>query len=208
RKLCLVVPVARACYDLRIRLFTWEVIMTRKPGVLPLAITGACIALCVVLPLAFHAIPNAGNVFSPMHIPVLLCGLICGWPFGLACGILGPLLSSLITGMPPQAFLLPMAVELAVYGLATGFLMRWVHTGSNYADLYICLIAAMLLGRVIAGLARGLILSPGNLTMAAWASGYFITSLPGIAIHLALIPALVMALMRARLIPARYPGRA
>ena len=173
-----------------------------------LVLTALFLALGLVLPFLTGQIPEIGGMLLPMHIPVLLCGLICGWPFGLACGVLTPLLSSLITGMPPQAFLLPMAVELAVYGLATGFLMRWVHTGSNYADLYICLIAAMLLGRVIAGLARGLILSPGNLTMAAWASGYFITSLPGIAIHLALIPALVMALMRARLIPARYPGRA
>lgn len=181
--------------------------MTRKRGVLPLALTGVCIALCVVLPLAFHAIPNGGSVFSPMHIPVLLCGLLCGWPFGLACGILGPVLSSLITGMPPQAYLPPMVVELAVYGLVTGLLMRWVRTGNTYGDLYICLIAAMLLGRVIAGLARGLIFAPGQLTMAAWAGGYFITSLPGIAIHLALIPALVMALMKARLVPARYPGR-
>lgn len=43
-------------------------------------ITAVCIALSVVLPQAFHAIPNAGAVYSPMHIPVLLCGLICGGP--------------------------------------------------------------------------------------------------------------------------------
>ncbi|MDD4080842.1 MAG: ECF transporter S component [Eubacteriales bacterium] len=182
--------------------------MLNKSGVLPLAITGVFIALCVVLPLAFHAIPNAGSIFSPMHIPVLLCGLICGWPYGLACGVLGPVLASLITGMPPQAFLLPMVVELAVYGLVTGLMIRLVRTGSAYKDLYISLVSAMLLGRVVAGLARGLIFAPGQLTIAAWASGYFVTSLPGIAIHLALIPALVFALMKARLIPARYPGRA
>ena len=58
-------------------------------------ITAACIALCVILPMAFHAIPNGGSIFSPMHIPVLLCGLICGPLFGLLCGIAGPCLSSL-----------------------------------------------------------------------------------------------------------------
>lgn len=53
-------------------------------------ITAVCIALCVVLPMTFHTIPNAGKIFCPMHIPVLLCGLICGWPYGLLCGIAGP----------------------------------------------------------------------------------------------------------------------
>ena len=65
-----------------------------------LVLTAFCIALCIVLPMAFHAI-GAGATFLPMHIPVLLCGLLCGWPFGAACGLIGPLLSSLLTGMPP-----------------------------------------------------------------------------------------------------------
>lgn len=182
--------------------------MNRMSGVLSLAITGACIALCVVLPLAFHAIPNAGSIFSPMHIPVLLCGLICGCPFGLVCGLLGPFLSSVITGMPPQAYLPPMMVELAVYGFVAGLMMRLVRTGKSLLDLYISLTVAMLLGRVVAGLARAWIFAPGQLTMAMWASSYFVKSLPGIAIHLALIPAVVLALMKARLIPARYPGNA
>ncbi len=68
-------------------------------------ITAICIALCVVLPQAFHAIPNAGSIYLPMHIPVLLCGLVCGWPYGLLCGLAGPLLSSLFTGMPAAAYL-------------------------------------------------------------------------------------------------------
>ena len=63
-----------------------------------LVITAFCIALCIVLPMAFHAI-GAGATFLPMHIPVLLCGLLCGWPFGAACGLIGPLLSSLLTGI-------------------------------------------------------------------------------------------------------------
>ena len=89
-------------------------------------ITAACIALCVVLPTAFHAIPNAGSILSPMHIPVLLCGMICGWPMGLLCGIAGPVMSSLITQMPSFAYLPSMLVELAVYGLITGLAMKTV----------------------------------------------------------------------------------
>ena len=63
-------------------------------------LTALCVALCVVLPMTLHAIPKGGVLFSPMHLPVLLCGLVCGAPFGLVCGILGPLVSSLLTGMP------------------------------------------------------------------------------------------------------------
>ena len=68
-------------------------------------ITAVCIALCVVLPMAFHSIQNAGAIFCPMHIPVLLCGLLVGWPYGLLCGLAGPLLSSLLTGMPAMGYL-------------------------------------------------------------------------------------------------------
>lgn len=170
-------------------------------------VTAVCIALCVVLPQAFHAIPNAGSIYSPMHIPVLLCGLIGGWQYGLLCGIAGPLLSALFTGMPPVVMLPAMMVECTVYGLVTGLLMKLVHTKSTIADLYISLIGAMLLGRIVAGAAKALIFSPGSLSLATWATSYFVTALPGIIIHLALLPVIVFALMKARLIPARYPAK-
>lgn len=169
-------------------------------------ITAVCMALCVVLPLAFHAVPNAGSIYLPMHIPVLLCGLICGWAFGLACGVVGPLLSSLLTGMPPAAVLPAMMIELAVYGIVAGLGMALVRTKKLSADLYISLIAAMLVGRIIAGAAKALIFAAGSMTMAAWATSYFVTSLPGIVIQLILIPAIVIALEKARLIPLRYPA--
>lgn len=100
-----------------------------------LTVTALCAALCVVLPMAFHAIPEGGSLFSPMHIPVLLCGLCCGPLWGLCCGIIGPLLSSAITGMPMAAYLPPMLVELAVYGLCCGLGMRLIRTKSLYAAL-------------------------------------------------------------------------
>jgi len=170
--------------------------------------TAACIALCVVLPMAFHSVQNAGSIFGPMHIPVLLCGLVCGWPFGLLCGIVGPLLSSLITGMPPMAYLPPMMVELAVYGLVCGLMMQLVRSKNAFADLYISLITSMLAGRIVAGIAKALIFAVGKITMAAWVTSYFVTALPGIVIQLALLPAIVFALMKARLIPERYPKKA
>ncbi|NLH02325.1 MAG: ECF transporter S component [Clostridiales bacterium] len=171
-------------------------------------ITAVCIALCVVLPLAFHAVPNAGPTYCPMHIPVLLCGLICTWQYGLLCGLAGPALSSLFTGMPPVAYLPSMMVELAVYGTLCGVMMELVKTKKVYADLYISLAVAMLGGRIVGGLAKALIFARGEYSIAAWATGYFVTSLPGIIIQLALIPSIVFALMNSKLIPERYPKAA
>ena len=165
--------------------------------------TAVCAALCIVVPMAFHSIPNAGVVFLPMHIPVLLCGLACGWPFGLICGLIGPLLSSVITGMPPAAMLPSMMVECATYGAAAGLLMRYLRTGNLMADLYLSLIPAMLAGRVISGIAKALILAPG-MTFSAWVAASFVTALPGIVIQLVLIPVILLALTKAKLMPKRY----
>lgn len=166
--------------------------------------TAVCSALCVVVPMAFHTIPNAGVVFLPMHIPVLLCGLICGWPHGLICGLIGPLLSSVITGMPPAAMLPSMMVECAVYGLVTGLMMRYVRTRCAVADLYISLVSAMILGRVVAGVAKSLIFSPGTAPFA-WVTTSLVAGIPGIVIQLVLMPTIVFALTQAKLLPRRYP---
>ncbi len=168
-----------------------------------LVTTALCIALCIVLPVAFHAIPNAGSVLSPMHIPVLLCGLTCGWGWGLLCGILGPFFSSVIMQMPPLAYLPGMMLELAVYGLVTGIMMQFVHTKKFYADLYLSLFTAMLLGRVASGAANALIFSAGSYSFGIWASAYFVQGIPGIIMHLVLIPSIAAALEKAKLIPKR-----
>ncbi|MCL2372673.1 MAG: ECF transporter S component [Defluviitaleaceae bacterium] len=183
-----------------------------------LVVTAMLIALCVVLPMAFHAIPRAGSIILPMHIPVLLAGLICGWKFGLIAGVAGPFLSSVLTGMPPMGVANLMMIELGVYGLVAGLLAHWVHTKIASLDLYISLIGAMLVGRVVAGIAQAMYFFGGALfagrytdgvyatyTLALWTASYFVTSLPGIVIQLAFIPSVVLALERERVIPLRYP---
>lgn len=165
-----------------------------------LILAALCVALGVVLPLAFHTIANAGSIFLPMHIPVLLCGLICGWPYGLACGVLAPLLSSVFTGMPPMAYLPSMLCELAVYGFVSGLLMRQIKTGKLLVDLYLSLVAAMLAGRLVFGLLNALIFRAGSYSLVIWTTASFITALPGIVIQLAVIPVLVLALKKSRLI--------
>lgn len=165
-----------------------------------LILAALCVALGVVLPIVFHSIANAGSIFLPMHIPVLLCGLICGWLFGLACGIATPLLSSLITGMPPVAFLPSMLCELAVYGLVSGLLMRWIKTKRLVLDLYLSLIGAMLAGRLVFGLLNALVFRAGAYSLPVWTAAAFVTALPGIVIQLVIVPMLVLALKKAKLI--------
>ena len=161
-------------------------------------------AMCVVLPLAFHSVPDGGSIFLPMHIPVLICGMICGWPYGFICGLLGPLLSCLLTGMPPLAYLPSMMVECAVYGMVTGLMLKFVRTGKLYGDLYLALVVAMVAGRVVSGVAKALIFSPG-ITMSYWITASFITALPGIVVQLVAVPLLVGMLMKTRYLPLRYP---
>lgn len=170
-----------------------------------IVICAMCIALCYVLPIAFHSV-GLGSALSPMHIPVLLCGTVCGGGYGALCGILGPVLSSLLSGMPPMILLTRMIPELCVYGLSCGLMMRFVRTGSTLVDLYISLTAAMLAGRIAGGIASVIFytFTSGVYSVALWVSGYFVEAIPGIAAQLVLIPLLVLTLEKARVIPGRY----
>ena len=169
-----------------------------------LCLTAVFIAMCVILPMAFQSV-GLGSTFAPMHIPVLMCGLVCGGGYGLLCGMIGPVLSSVLTGMPGTAMLVSMVPELMTYGLVTGLLMGKVKTGKLYADLYICLGAAMILGRVVAGIAKMLLYMGGEgYSIGVWISAHFVTAAPGIICHLVVIPILVSTLMRAKLLPKRY----
>ncbi len=179
--------------------------LNKKQSVKAMCLCAVCIALCIVLPMAFHGI-GMGPVFLPMHIPVLLCGLLCGWFYGAICGILGPVLSSLLTSMPPAPVLVSMVPELCVYGLVSGLLIRAVRTKSVYANLYTALIGAMLAGRLVGGMAKALFLFSGGkpVVFQTLVAGYFVTSWPGILIQLVLIPTLVFALMKSRVVPEHF----
>ena len=160
-----------------------------------LVFAALCTAIGVVLPQAFHMIPNAGSIFLPMHIPVLFCGLVCGPVYGAACGGAACLLSHLLTGMPPAAVFPGMICELIVYGLVAG-LMSMLLKNRNIGTIYIELIVAMLAGRVVSGILNALIFRAGAYSMQAWITASFVTALPGIAIQLVLIPVLVSRLKK------------
>ncbi len=169
-----------------------------------LVLAALLLALGVVLPAATHSIPNAGSVLLPMHIPVLLCGLTCGWQYGLTCGLLAPALSHLITGMPPAAVLPSMACELAAYGLISGLSTRFIHMGKRMVDLYLQLIASMLIGRAVYGAMNALVFRAGAYSMEVFLTAAFVTAMPGIIIQLILLPMLVLALEKARVLEVPY----
>lgn len=171
-------------------------------------LAAVCIALCCVLPPVFH-MAGLGAPFSPMHLAVLLCGLLCGWPYGLFCGVAGPLLSSLLFGMPLSVQLVYQIPEHLVYGLVSGLLYGNIKTGRMLPDTYLALIPAMLLGRLVggAGQAAFYLSTARAYSVSVWASAYLVGTLPGVVLQLVLMPLLLVVLTKAGLVPRRYPKK-
>ena len=152
-----------------------------------LTISAMFLAVGIILPMAFHSFgPNAGATFLPMHLPVLLCGFLCGPAYGAFIGVLTPLLSSFLTGMP---VLVPtgiaMVFELSCYGCLSGLLLKHCH-------LYVALILTMLAGRIVNGILLSFMGKAYTLTIFLTVS--FITAIPGILLQLLLVPLLVKAI--------------
>lgn len=170
-----------------------------------LIISAMLLAIGLVLPFLTGQIQQIGNMLLPMHIPVMLCGLICGWQYGLAVGFILPLMRSFLFGMPvifPNA--VAMAFELCTYGFVIGFLFtnaRWQCVRS----LYRCLIISMLSGRIVWGIVQAVLLGMGEngFTIGMFVSGAFLNAIPGIIAQLILIPAIMLALDKTHLVPMK-----
>lgn len=160
-----------------------------------LVLSAMFLALALLLPFLTGQIPEIGSMLLPMHIPVLLCGFFCGAPYGLAVGVLSPLLRSVLFGMPPMfPFAIAMAFELAVYGLMTGVLYKRFPKKIPY--IYLTLVISMIAGRIVWGAVSFALygLSGTAFTMEIFMAGAILKAMPGIAIQLVLIPILVMVL--------------
>ena len=174
------------------------VISLKNPQIRKLTYSALCLALCMVLPFLTGQIPQIGSALSPMHIPILLAGFLCGPWWAMAAGAVAPVLRFALFGMPP---LFPtgaaMCFELAAYGLVCGLL--YARLPKRPRSIYIALITAMLAGRVVWGCAMVLLLSGGSapFTWAAFLAGAFVNAVPGIIVHILLIPLIVMALRKA-----------
>ena len=157
------------------------------------------LALAYIMPFLTGQIPEIGSMLCPMHIPVLLCGFICGWPWGLLVGFLAPLLRSVTLGMPP---LFPtavcMAFELAAYGAVAGILYQVFPKKKGF--IYCALLGAMVIGRLVWGTAMVVCMgiTGGSFGFSAFLAGAITNAIPGIIIQILLIPILVMALEKAK----------
>ena len=166
-----------------------------------LVYAAACLALALVLPFLTGQIPTIGKMLSPMHIPVFLCAFLCGWPWGLLVGFVAPLLRSLLFGMPaffPGAC--AMAFELATYGCLSGLLYRLLPRRKS--SVYAALLLSMVAGRVVWGLARYIFagLQGSSFPFSAFIAGAVTNAIPGIVLHIVLIPLIIFALERSDMI--------
>ena len=158
------------------------------------------LAMSYVMPFLTGQIPEIGSMLCPMHIPVLLCGFICGWPWGLAVGFTAPLLRSFALGMPP---LFPtaicMAFELAAYGASSGLLRKILP--KKKISIYISLFVSMLVGRIVWGCAMLVCMgiNGGAFTFTAFIAGAFTNAIPGIIAQIVLVPIIVMVLEDAKI---------
>ena len=168
-----------------------------------LAVTAMLFAVGMVLPFFIGQIPAIGKMLLPMHIPVLLCGFIVGWQYGALIGFLLPIVRGLVFGMPPMyPNAVAMAFEMAAYGFVSGYLYshaRWQCTKM----LYISLVTAMLAGRIVWAFAEVILLGIGGniFTWKMFAAGAFLNTIPGIIVQLTLIPLIMVALRRAKVVP-------
>ena len=150
------------------------------------------LVLAFVMPFLTGQIPQIGSMLCPMHIPVLLCGFLCGGSWGLIVGLIAPVLRSVLIGMP---VLFPMAVcmslELGTYGFVAGILYEKLVKGKW--SIYISLISAMILGRIVWGIAMFVCMGFDSTKFGfdAFLSGAITMAIPGIIVQIVLVPIIV-----------------
>lgn len=177
----------------------------KKTSVQRMALSAMLMALGLVLPFFTGQIPQVGNMLLPMHLPVLVCGLLCGWKHGMAVGAILPLLRSVLFGMPvlyPKA--VAMAFELAAYGALGGYCYAKSHWKCIVA-LYRALGVAMIGGRMVWGAVMVVLMGLGgnSFTWKLFLAEAFLNAIPGILLQLLFIPGLMLTLNRTGMVPIR-----
>ncbi len=166
-----------------------------------LILSALCLAIAMYLPFLTGQIQTIGNVLCPMHIPVFLCAYICGWKWAAAVGLVSPFLRYAAFGMPPiMPIGIGMAFEMMTYGIVAGLLYKILP--KKTLNIYVSLIISMIAGRIVWGIARLVIAGvvADAFTWQMFISGALLTAVPGIILHIILIPIIVMALRKAKLI--------
>ncbi len=166
----------------------------KKNKLFKLVLAALFFALAYLMPYLTGQISEIGSMLCPMHIPVLLCGFICGAPWGLAVGFIAPLMRSVLTGGFPPMFptALCMAFELAAYGAVSGLMHKILPRKKLY--IYCSLIVSMIVGRIVWALAMLTVLGINgkSFTFSAFLSGAVTNAIPGIIVQIVLVPIIVM----------------
>lgn len=168
-------------------------------------ITAVCTALCVVLAMAFRALPGGGAIYGPLILPVLLCALVCGAGRGSLCAMLGVTLSAVINGSPTAALFVPVMCECVCCGASAGLVAGRATFGERAT--YAAVPTGLIVGRIAGGVVEAVLFAPDMPALAVWATGYFAASLPGLIVMLVLVPALVRALAVSSVIPTANPAK-
>lgn len=183
---------------------------TKKFDVRLLIIAALMLALAILLPQVFGRVQFLGTKFLPMHIPVLLCGFLCGVRYGALCGAAAPLMCSLLFGMPPFfPMAVSMTVELCAYGAASGVvrtLIAYKPHKFKLVLLYASLIGVMVVGRIAYGITMLIITAVQGeaYTFGIFISASVLSAIPGIILQLILIPLVLAFLSKSGVIKERY----
>lgn len=166
-----------------------------------IVLSGLFLALGLLLPFVTGQVPEIGNMLLPMHIPVLICGYVCGWHWGLVIGFITPLLRSVMFGMPmmvPKAIC--MAFELMAYGMMSGLVYQRMR--HKRWKIYISLLTAMVSGRIVWGIVAALVYGLLGIAFGVeiFVAEALINALPGIILQLLLIPGLIYTLEKAGIV--------
>ena len=178
----------------------------KNKSLLNILLSAMFLAIALILPFLTGQIKEFGSMLLPMHIPVMLCGLVCGWQYGLTIGAIAPLLRSAVVGMPvmfPSA--IAMAFELATYGVVIGILFqkaRW----KCIKSLLRCLIISMVAGRVVWGIVQCILLGLGKngFTISMFVTSAIVKAIPGIILQLLLIPTVMLMLGKTHLVHIKH----
>lgn len=174
--------------------------MKKQNDLVNLALAAMFLALAYVTPFLTGQIPQIGSMLCPMHIPIILCGFICGAPWGLVVGFVAPLIRSLTLGMPPlYPVAFAMAFELAAYGFISGILYRIFPKKNSY--IYCSLIISMIIGRLVWGAVQFICMGfdASKFGFSAFWAGAVTNALPGIVLQIILIPIVIMLLRKSKI---------
>lgn len=173
-----------------------------KIKTIDLAYGALLIALGVLLPQIFHIIggQTVGATFLPMHFPVIIAGFLLGPVWGIIIGVIVPLLSFMLTGMPPifpVPILVFMLFELPAYGFFAGLLKR-VFKYNFYIDLYLSLVLSLILGRAFNALAIYIMSLFFNIKVMAipFVVTGTIIGIPGIILQIVFVPPIIFAVIK------------